>query len=226
IQVPAADFLLLPTAALTTVPHDGPLSAAPWFVRSHAISLLPSAASLTLLRATRPASQTRESFLGFGDPAPGTTDKPGRVLDMTTLYAMRGRADLGEPRELGRLPETAEELRALGRRLGAPADRIKLGADATEGALHRETLSDFRILAFATQSLLAREIDDLSEPAIVLTPGRQETRLDDGLLTATDIAELGLDADLVILSASNTTGRDGRGDARGLTGLANAFFGA
>src|SRR5690606_557912 len=60
----------------------------------------------------------------------------------------------------------------------------------------------------------------------VLTHGRQETRLDDGLLTATDIAELGLDADLVILSASNTTGRDGRGDARGLTGLANAFFGA
>ena len=73
---------------------------------------------------------------------------------------------------------------------------------------------------------MAREIDGLSEPAIVLTPGSRSSRLDDGLLTTTDIGELQLDAELVILSACNTAGSDGRDDARGLTGLANAFFGA
>src|SRR5690606_37924501 len=47
---------------------------------------------------------------------------------------------------------------------------------------------------------------------------------DDGLLTASEIAELRLSADWVILSACNTAGGDGRPDAEGLSGLARAFL--
>jgi len=227
IQVLDADLLLLPTAVLLTGPDDGATPAtAPWFVRDHAVSLLPSAASLVLLRSARPPSAAHQAFLGFGDPALNPTERPGRVVDLSGLYATRGGANLAELRQLGNLPETAGELRALSTTLGDGGRHVHLGAAATEAALRREPLADYRIIAFATHGLLAREIDGLSEPAIVLTPGDGRNRLDDGLLTTTDIAELQLDADLVILSACNTAGGDGRGDARGLTGLANAFFGA
>ena len=45
----------------------------------------------------------------------------------------------------------------------------------------------------------------------------------DGLLTASEIAQLELDADLVILSACNTAAGKEVG-ARGLSGLAKSFF--
>ena len=48
-------------------------------------------------------------------------------------------------------------------------------------------------------------------------------QLDDGLLTASEVAQLKLDADWEILSACNTAAGDKPG-AKGLSGLAKAFF--
>ncbi len=62
------------------------------------------------------------------------------------------------------------------------------------------------------------------EPALVLTPPRVGSTEDDGLLTASEVAKLRLNADLVILSACNTAAADGRPGAEGLSGLAKAFF--
>ena len=45
-----------------------------------------------------------------------------------------------------------------------------------------------------------------------------------GLLTASEIVQLKLDADWVILSACNTAAADGTPGAEGLSGLAKAFF--
>ncbi len=47
--------------------------------------------------------------------------------------------------------------------------------------------------------------------------------MDDGLLTASEVAQLKLNADWVILSACNTAAADGTPGARGLSGLAKAF---
>jgi len=52
----------------------------------------------------------------------------------------------------------------------------------------------------------------------------QGSELDDGLLTAGEIAQLKLDADWVVLSACNTAAPDGTPEAEGLSGLAQAFF--
>src|SRR5262249_4213985 len=46
---------------------------------------------------------------------------------------------------------------------------------------------------------------------------------DDGLLTASEIAQLHLDADWIVLSACNTAAGD-KGDAEAFSGLARAFF--
>ena len=85
-------------------------------------------------------------------------------------------------------------------------------------------LSDYRVLAFATHGLVSGELSGLGEPALVFTPPETGTEADDGLLTASEIATLKLDADWVILSACNTAAADGTPGAEGLSGMAKAFF--
>jgi CHAT domain-containing protein len=58
----------------------------------------------------------------------------------------------------------------------------------------------------------------------VLTPPDEGSEADDGLLTASEIATLDLNADWVILSACNTAAADGTPGAEGLSGMAKAFF--
>jgi CHAT domain-containing protein len=57
----------------------------------------------------------------------------------------------------------------------------------------------------------------------LLSIPKQPTELDDGLLTASEVALLGLNADWVVLSACNTIAGDKPG-AEALSGLARAFF--
>ena len=89
-------------------------------------------------------------------------------------------------------------------------------------------LARYRIIHFATHGLLAGETEDvaqsLAEPALLLTPPDVATERDDGLLTASEVARLKLDADWVVLSACNTAGGGEKGDAEALSGLARAFF--
>jgi CHAT domain-containing protein len=62
-----------------------------------------------------------------------------------------------------------------------------------------------------------------AEPALLLTPPETASDEDDGLLTASEVATLKLNADWVVLSACNTAaGNSIGGDA--LSGLARAFF--
>jgi CHAT domain-containing protein len=56
-----------------------------------------------------------------------------------------------------------------------------------------------------------------------LTIPEKPTDLDDGLLTASEVAQLKLNADWVVLSACNTAAEDTPG-AEALSGLARAFF--
>jgi CHAT domain len=62
-----------------------------------------------------------------------------------------------------------------------------------------------------------------AEPGLLLTPPQMGTEVDDGYLSASEIAGLKLDADWVILSACNTAAGEAKG-AEALSGLARAFF--
>ena len=95
---------------------------------------------------------------------------------------------------------------------------------STETRVRTMDLSGYRILAFATHGLVSGELKGLAEPALVFTPPETGTEDDDGLLTASEIATLELDADWVILSACNTAAADGTPGAEGLSGMAKAFF--
>jgi CHAT domain-containing protein len=141
-------------------------------------------------------------------------------------------ADVDQLRKQQPLPETADEVCTAARSLGAPASSVYLGERATVSQIKALSasgaLARARFLHFAVHGLLARETALFSpgraEPALLLTPpaGDRASPEDDGLLRASDAARLRLNADLVVLSGSNTAAGVEGGEP--LSGLAAAFF--
>jgi len=76
---------------------------------------------------------------------------------------------------------------------------------------------------FATHGLISGEIKGVGEPALALSPPKAPNEDDDGLLAASEVAQLKLNADWVVLSACNTAAGEKPG-AEALSGLARAFF--
>ncbi len=130
-------------------------------------------------------------------------------------------ADVAAVRQLARLPDTATELEAVSRAIGG--GEVYVRERATETRVKAMSLADYRVISFATHGLVAGELKGLPEPALVLTPPGEGTADDDGLLTASEIAQLDLSADWVVLSACNTAA-GGEPGAESLSGLAKAFF--
>ena len=125
--------------------------------------------------------------------------------------------------QLPDIENAAMELQQLARLLKSGQGEVHLSQHATESKLKRMQLDDYQILAFATHGLTQQQTVRLNGPAqaaLLLTPPRQATELDDGLLTAAEIAQLRLNADWVILSACNT----GVNEVTSLDGLTRAFF--
>src|SRR5262249_30800324 len=152
--------------------------------------------------------------------APGAT----RGINAAQMYTRGIAVNLDAVRSLPPLPETADELRAMAKAMNVPDSNLLLGADATQPELAKRNLAPYRVLAFATHGLMAGDLAEVGEPALVLTPPRVARGDDDGLMTASKIAHLKLNADWVILSACNTAADDGTPGAEGLSGLARAFF--
>jgi CHAT domain-containing protein len=103
----------------------------------------------------------------------------------------------------------------------------------TETAVKTMPVDRYRVVHFATHGLLAGETAKLAkeraEPALVFSPPDTATEEDDGLLTASEVAGLKLDADWVVMSACNTAAgggkeKSGEPGAEALSGLAKAFF--
>ncbi len=245
-------LILVPSGALTALPFhllltEKPVVAVPqvnaprdlgvyrdaaWLLKRHAVSVLPSVASLKALRSFARKDKAREPLIGFGDPIFNADEESRPGSEQRSVVATRSYnefwkgADIDRSmlsKALPRLPETADELRAVGQNLGAPAGSIHLRQDASEITVKRAAMSDYRVVYFATHGLVAGEIKGLAEPSLALTLPKQPSDLDDGLLTASEVAQLKLNADWVVLSACNTIAGDKPG-AEALSGLARAFF--
>jgi CHAT domain-containing protein len=117
----------------------------------------------------------------------------------------------------------------VARALGGDADSVLLGAAASESGLRAHPLDQYRVVYFATHGLLPGELHCQAEPGLVLSPPADPaaTTDSDGLLEASEVAALRLNADLVVLSACNTAAAGGgRFGGGALEGLADAFFNA
>jgi CHAT domain-containing protein len=225
LVVPDGALESLPLGVLVTAPprDPGDPRAVAWLARDHAITVLPTIGSLRALRAFAAAAPAAEPFLGVGDPV--LEGRPGTARGAKLAALFRGgAADVAAVRQLTPLPETADELRAVAQAMGAGEQHLLLGERASEAALRALALDRYRVLSFATHGLTSGDLQGLAEPALVLTPPAQASAENDGLLTASEVATLRLNADWVVLSACNTAAADGTPDAGGLSGLAKAFF--
>ena len=173
-------------------------------------------------------------MIGFGDPVfDRTTPKPGRQhvsalnRSLTSFYRGVTADTKALAGVLPALPETADELRAIAKILGAGSEDIKLGEAASVTTVKKEPLANYRVVYFATHALVAGQVEEFAkvkaEPALVLSIPVTPSEEDDGLLTASEVAMLKLNADFVVLSACNTAAGDKPG-AEALSGLARAFF--
>lgn len=249
LVVPSGALTALPFHLLVT---SRPAAAIPdkfegyrdaaWLLKRQAVSVLPSIASLKTLRVFARKEQSIKPMTGFGDPLfnpsqQGGGDKRSTTKPNAVKQAARGvthaaytdfwqgagvdRARLAQA--LPQLPDTADELNAVAKNLGVSASDIHLGEDASETTVKRAPLADYSIIYFATHGLVAGDVKGVAEPSLVLSIPKQPSEFDDGLLTASEVAQLKLNADWVVLSACNTIAGDKPG-AEALSGLARSFF--
>jgi tetratricopeptide (TPR) repeat protein/CHAT domain-containing protein len=245
-------LLVVPSGPLTALPFhllvtDKPAIAVPrmqindmaayrdaaWLVKRHAVTVLPSVASLKALRVFARKGQGTKLMIGFGDPVFAPNQSAAVAGQRTAIAAStRAYSDYWHGASVDRtrlaealspLPDSAEELKAVAAKLGASSSDIYLGRNATEENVKRLPLSDYRVVYFATHGLVAGDVEGLGEPSLAFTLPNEPSELDDGLLTASEVAQLKLNADWVVLSACNTAAGEKPG-AEALSGLARAFF--
>lgn len=231
VVAPTPELANLPLSLLVTAPPpaSGADSKAAWLIRRMAIAQVPSARAFLSLRAAQAARRAPpKPILALAAPGFSGSKKAGA----SALSSLAGACLDGGPiapgllRALPPLPNTAGEAEAVARSLGAGRDAVLLGSQASEADLRSRNLAQYGVLYFATHGLLPGELHCQSEPALALAPPARAGSTDsDGLLTASEVAGLDLNADLVVLSACNTAaGGGGRYGGGALEGLADAFF--
>ncbi|HVS00156.1 MAG TPA: CHAT domain-containing tetratricopeptide repeat protein [Thermoanaerobaculia bacterium] len=222
VVVPDGALHLLPFGALPV-----PGSGEPLLARLE-IAYLPSATTLALQRqrlesrlpAAKWAAVLADPVFAPEDPRLTGTATAGRRAAGTAARSAPPGAPLAG---LERLPATrreAETIAAL-----APAGQVwtALNLDASREAVLAGGLRGYRVVHFATHGLADTQNPELSGLVLSLVDAAGRPR--QGLLSLSDVYELDLDADLVVLSGCRTAlGKEVRGE--GVMGLTRGFLSA
>jgi len=200
---PNAHVIFIPQASLFQVPFPALQDAnGTYLIEKHTILTAPSIQVLALTRQQRQKLASQASHSGNA-----------LVLGNPTMPSVS--LSPGEPkRQLSALPGAEAEARAIAPLLKTQAIT---GAQGTKAAIVPK-MRQASIIHLATHGLL----DDVRGlgSAIALAPSGE----DDGLLTAEEIFDMKLQANLVVLSACNTG--EGRITGDGVIGLSRALISA
>lgn len=194
-----------------------------WLAKGREVSIAVSPRGFIDLRKIAP-SQAKRAYLGLGQNAVPQQRPVAAVAD-----------ECSWPLANWQQPIPADELFAAQQELGQGASQVVTGEAFTDTALLASpNLDEFRVLHFATHGLVtAPKPSCPARPALITSFGGEGS---DGLLTFSEIFDLKLDADLVILSACDTAGMATVAASReagittggnyALDGLVRAFVGA
>jgi CHAT domain-containing protein len=197
-----------------------------WLAKGRIVSTSVSPKSFVEIRNLAPARGSR-AYLGLGENAPVS----GAAY--AALSALN--SDCNWPASLWAKPISAAELQLGAARLGTAHSELMIGGAFTDAGLRgRSDLSDFRVIHFATHGLVTAPRPQCpAQPSLLTSVGGSGS---DGLLTFTEIFDMKLDAETIILSACDTAGMAtasatrAAGVATGgnyaLDGLVRAFIGA
>ncbi len=210
IFIPDDILHFLPFEALITEPDSHK-----WLVSDFKISYTPSISSLHEIIKRKKSSGHRrhKALLAVGDPyfKPFKNGNNGRPV----LHQLFSSA----PLEFQRLKYSGTEVDRISR-LFKPSQRTVFKRNqATEEAFKKINLEDYKIIHLATHSLIDNKQPFRSSIVLSLDSNPQE----DGLLQTREIYNIGLNSDLVVLSACETgLGQFIRGE--GIEGINRSFF--
>ncbi len=195
----------------TARPAFAEMASLDWLGDLYAFTYIPSASALRALRAEDAPRGWKVSLVAFADPdfGDGSPSSEARWVGRSSVLA--------------RLPETADEARAVAGIVGGET-RIFLQRDASESKLAQSDLMSARYLMFSTHGLLGGEVSAVAEPALALSMVGNPLGID-GFLSMSEVLALRLGADLVVLSACNTAGEPNAARiGEGFAGLTRSFM--
>ncbi len=204
----------------------------------HEVVSLPSASVLALIRQElRQRQPAPELVAVLADPVFSSEDdrlvgakknlrtRPNTSVESDTVAALATRRALENfdngKSGIARLPFSLREADAI--RQAAPTGKAMLavGFRASRALASSTELAKYRIVHFATHGIINSEQPELS--GILLSRFDETGKRQDGFLQLSEIYNLNLPADLVVLSACQTAlGKDIRGE--GLVGLTRGFM--
>jgi CHAT domain-containing protein/Tfp pilus assembly protein PilF len=246
LVVPDGALEYLPFAALA-VPasvagpqnvRSGGASFVPLMVQ-HEVTSIPSASTLAVLRQELNGRAPAEKVVAvFADPVFDKADDRltgnvsrvagghhgAPVASAEAVFA----ANVDEPAKtlhddtaFVRLPYTRQEAEAILALAPATGRKAALGFDANRAAAMGDDLIKYRIIHFATHSILDSTHPELS--SIALSMLDREGRPQNGFLRAHEVFNLKLGAELVVLSGCRTgLGKEVKGE--GLYGMTRGFM--
>lgn len=235
---PSKNIIITPDGVLNILPFEA-LTAGKtpntvqYLGEKYKISYYPSASVMATMRRFKESPKSLNPLFALGDPVYDDLDlrytlkKSENIAlaaaDKTPGLNLRS-AVIKSGFSLPRLPETRDEVLSIGELFGYKTNdpNIKLDMDATKSEFLKSNLGNYRFIHFATHGILSGDIPYILEPALVLTqPGNRNP--EDGFLKMSEILELKLNADAVVLSACKTAlGKEIAGE--GVVGLSRAFM--
>jgi tetratricopeptide (TPR) repeat protein len=196
----AGDAAKVPFAAL---PDPAQRRVAVPLLQRFAIGYVPSLSALRLLR-TAPRTIASRDLMAIADAAHAEASPAADGIAPALLRAA--------------LPYSRDEVRYIAPMARGAAD-VLMGATASETALKALPIDQFKVLHFATHTVLDPQVPARSAIALASPdPG-----LEDGLLQGREVYGFRLAADLVVLSACRSAAGQSS-SAEGLHSLASAFL--
>ena len=219
---------IVPTEALYGLPFEALVTKltdkkAHYLLEDHPIAYISSASLLSNLRKSQSSNNQRQPLLAFANPKyPEKCNKNITASNKSIIQTM------GIDKECfskqNELPATEEAAIGIAKALNVDNEQaLQLQAKASRSNLFEnynrtKELQDYKYLLFAAHAVIPEETNSITQPSIILANPQ-----DEGLLTMSDVFNLKMDADFVLLSACDTgRGKSVRGE--GIMGLTRAFM--
>lgn len=205
----------VPWAALATKIYPGDKRS--WLIEKSSISMTPSWKSWVYVKE-RPKSKAKYDLLAVGDPL--------NIPDsLTGLKKRGGYVSKLLPQPLKIEPQSSafsKEVDAISKLFPSNKSKLLLREKANKKILLGLPLHEYRLIVFSTHGYLGKEFSNTIGPSLLLSSSTKE--ITDHFLTAEEISKIKLDANLVVLSACDTSGSDGYLDSEGYSGLTSSFL--
>ncbi len=186
-----------------------------WLIEDYKISYIPSISSLReiTLRKKSTKGKPEKDILALGDPSYGQLEAEENGGDVFQNFYSSSAFNFS------RLKYSGYEIQRISKLFKKKRRKILQRDEATEEQLKEHNLSDYKIIHFATHSL----VDDKKPARSSIILSLDEDPEEDGFLQMREVYNLRLNSDLVVLSACQTgLGQFIKGE--GIEGLNRAFF--